>query len=271
MQELFKNSPRIENALYVFLIILCVFFGLKGLYTLKEYKFIGSGTTATNVISVSGTGEVSAVPDVASINFTVSRDAKSTEEAQTAITEITTKAIAYLKGEGVAEKDIKTENYNAYPKYEWRNNDIMTKCIAGGPCPPSGQNVIVSYSASQTITVKVREVGNAGKIITGLGALGVTDLSGPNFMIDKDEDLKTEARSKAIADAKQKAEKLSKELGVSLIRIVNFSDNSGGYPMPMYSKAMMGDSRAESAPAAAPLPAGENKYTSNVTITYEIR
>jgi uncharacterized protein YggE len=251
--------------------ILCIFFGIKAFSALKEMQFIGSGTTATNILQVSGTGDVSAVPDIAEISFTVSHDATTMATAQKTVTDNATKAINYLKAQGIADKDIKTENYDAYPKYQWQDSQIMRPCIAGGVCPPSGQNVLTGYSASESITIKVRNVDNAGAIVTGLGAQGVTDISGPNFTIDNDEVLKTEARSKAIADAKTKADELARELGVTLIRIVNFSDNNGGgYPVPMYAKASI-DSVGSSAPTPAPLPTGENKYTSNVTITYEIR
>ncbi len=137
-------------------------------------------------------------------------------------------------------------------------------------CPPNGSNVLVGYSVSETISVKVRKTDQAGAIVTGLGALGVTDISGPNFTIDNDDAIKAEARSKAITNAKEKAAELSKELGVKLVRIVNFSEN-GNNPYPMYSKAMDMMAIGGAAPEAAPLPTGENKYTSNVTITYEIR
>jgi uncharacterized protein YggE len=75
----------------------------------------------------------------------------------------------------------------------------------------------------------------------------------------------------AIDEAKEKAKVLSKDLGVSLVRIVNFSEN-GNIPM-MYGKGMMATDSVASAPVAPSpeLPTGENKITSNVTITYEIR
>jgi uncharacterized protein YggE len=96
-------------------------------------------------------------------------------------------------------------------------------------------------------------------------------MSGPNFTIDKEDVLKEQARKMAIDEAKEKAEKLSKDLGVKLVRIVSFSENNGGYGMPMYyDKEMSAVSSAGRAPAPE-LPTGENKIISNVTITYEIR
>jgi uncharacterized protein YggE len=269
MQLFGEFTPRVARALIVFFAVLSLFLIIKGVQALKEYRFVGSGTTATNTITVSGEGEAFTVPDIASISFTITKEAKTMEEAQKPVTDIANKALAYLKAQGIAEKDIKTENYNAYPRYEWQQKTIY--CITA-PCPqPEGKNVLIGYSATETISVKVRKVDQAGALVTGLGALGISDVSGPNFTIDNDDAIKAEARSEAIDNAKAKAQELSKQLGVKLVRIVNFSEN-GNNPYPMYSKAM--DTMAVGgavAPEAAPLPTGENKYSSNVSITYEIR
>ena len=83
-----------------------------------------------------------------------------------------------------------------------------------------------------------------------------------------------QARDEAIADAKQKAEMLAKQLGVRLVRVVSYND-SGNYPQPMYARDMaygMGGAENQSTKAVAPsISIGENKVTSNVSITYEIR
>ncbi len=271
MQLFGEYTGKVGRSLAVLFAILSIFLVIKGVQALKEYKFVGSGLGATNTVSVSGKGEAFAVPDIALITFTTTKDAQTMEAAQKTVTDTTKKALDYLKSQGIAEKDIKTENYNAYPRYEWQKSTIM--CVAY-PCPqPEGKNVLVGYSATQTISVKVRDTEKAGTLVTGLGGLGVINVDGPNFTVDDEDQVQAEARAKAIADAKEKAEQLSKQLGVKLVRIVSFSDN-GNAPYPMYmsakvDSAIMGYGGA--APEAASLPKGENKYTSNVTITYEIR
>ena len=138
------------------------------------------------------------------------------------------------------------------------------------PCPTRDPKII-GYTATQSITVKIRAVDTASDVRTGLASIGVTDISGPTFSIDNQDSLNDQARSKAIIDAKSKAEVLAKELGVKLGKVVSFSENgSNAYPVMYESKAMM--SSSGSAPVPAPvLPKGENKITSNVSITYEIR
>jgi uncharacterized protein YggE len=133
-----------------------------------------------------------------------------------------------------------------------------------------GNQVISGYTASESITVKVRAVDSASKIMQDLGIAGVSDLSGPNFAIDNEDGLKAEARKKAIDDARAQAVVLAKDLGVRLGRVSSFNESGGGYPMYYAKDAMMGIS-AVSAPAPAELPKGENTISSDVTITYEIR
>ncbi|OGI62561.1 hypothetical protein A2818_02400 [Candidatus Nomurabacteria bacterium RIFCSPHIGHO2_01_FULL_40_12] len=264
--EYLKNLYRIILA---FLVILSLFFGVKFLSELRSLEMMGS--SEANVITLSGHGEVQAVPDIANVYFTISKDAKTVKEAQEAVAKIEKAALDFLKEKGVADKDIKTENASFYPKYEYRyDTKIMMPCNEYG-CPSrGGNNVIVGYTASESVTVKVRNTDDAGVIMQGLGTVGVSNLSGPNFAIDDEDALKAEARKKAIDDARAKAKVLAKDLGVKLGRISNFSE-SGNYPMPMYygKATMFADSGEESAPAE--IPKGENTISSDVTITYEIR
>ncbi len=135
-----------------------------------------------------------------------------------------------------------------------------------------GERILKGYIVDQSVSVKVRNVDVAGKLLTGVGERGASNVSGLNFTVDNNEELQKEARAKAIADAKEKAEELRKELGVSLVRVVSYGE-SGNWPVPYYSKLGMGgamDVRSESA-ASPEIPTGENKIISNVSITYEIR
>ncbi len=233
-----------------------------------------------NTISFSGHGEVKAVPDIANVYFTISKDAKTVKEAQALVAGIEKKSLNLLKADNVSDKDIQTADASFYPKYEYNQAVCPPIPMGAGTagvtvnpsspyyCPPSKQ-VIVGYTASESITVKVRNTDDVGKIMQGLGTLGVSDLSGPNFSIDNEDTVKAQARKKAIDDAKAKAEVLAKDLGIRLGKITSFSE-SGNYPMPMYAKTLSMDS-ASGASAPASIPAGENTITSDVTITYEIR
>ncbi|MEK7089131.1 MAG: SIMPL domain-containing protein [Patescibacteria group bacterium] len=232
----------------------------------------GNENKQENIISFSGHGEVAAIPDIANVYFTISKESKTVKEAQTLVAQIEKKSLYFLKENNVLEKDIKTTNASFSPKYEYRYDDkqIMMPCTLQYGCPPNtGRNAIVGYTASESITIKVRNTDDVGKIMQGLGSLGVSDLSGPNFAIDNQDGLKAEARKKAIDDAKEKAKVLAKDLGIRLGKITSFNE-SGNYPVPIYTKTMMMNS-ATGGSTSAQVPKGENTITSDVTITYEIK
>lgn len=268
MDTLNESKKYLVLTASILLVILSALFLVRFFSEVRTFGMAGS--REVSVITLSGHGEVQAVPDIANVYFTIVKDAKTAKNAQEEVAKIEAGALSFLKNNGILEKDIKTENASFYPKYEWRYISSDTPCNEYGCPKPGTQNVIVGYTGSESIGVKVRNTDEVGKIMQGLSDLGVSNMSGPNFSIDNEEVLQAEARQKAILDAKTKAEVLAKDLGVKLGKIVDF--NEGGYypgPMMYSTKAMEADMMASSAPAQ--IPKGENTISSDVTITYEIR
>ncbi len=245
---------------------LALFLLIASVGELKGLRFIGSGVAATNSISVSGDGEVFAVPDTATFSVTIQEEAKEVKDAQDVATKKGNDIIAYLKKEGIDEKDIQTTDYSVYPQY-----DYINAACSGGYCPP-GKQTLRGFQVSQTLTVKVRDTKKAGDLLSGVGSRGASSVSGLSFTIDDQDALEAEARDKAIAKAKAKAEVLAESLGVRIVRVVGFSEN-GSYPMPYAYGRGGGDvmMAMESKAAAPEIPVGQNKIISNVTVTYEIR
>ncbi|MFA5791693.1 MAG: SIMPL domain-containing protein [Candidatus Paceibacterota bacterium] len=267
METLNKEKSILMKAGFVLLVILCVYFGTKIFTEIKGYNFIGGGATASNTISFDGKGEVSAAPDLATVNFTIRDDQKELKNAQDKVTAKEKAVLAFLEDQKIAKKDIKTENYSSYPKYDY---GIPCYGGMGMPCRQDAPK-IVGYEVSEYISVKVRDLTKVGEIIKGIGVLGISEINGPNFSIENEDQFKEQARKMAIEEAKDKAKALSRDLGVRLVRIVNFSEN-GNYLMPMYAKGLgMMDSAISASSPSPELPTGENKITSNVIITYEIR
>jgi hypothetical protein len=262
--ETLLNNKRITCAVFVLLIIISLFTVARFVNEVKSSKYVGRGNQPANTITVSGEGEELAVSDIASLSINLNKEGKTSKEAQDLLNESITKTLAYLKDQKIEDKDIKSEYGGINPKYSYEK----IACFAY-PCPPSDPK-IVGYTATQSITIKIRAVDTASEVRTGLAGIGITDISGPTFSIDDEDAIKDKARSKAITDAKEKAKVLAGELGVKLGKVVTFSENTGGYPM-MYSAKAMGGAEASLDSRAPVLPKGENKITSNVSITYEIR
>jgi uncharacterized protein YggE len=233
--------------------------------TIGAFGEIGQPMPAMNMITVSGSGSVMAPPDIAHITFSVQNTAPTVAEAQAVTTKQGNDAIDYVKGQGIAEKDIKTLSYNITPQYSY-----PTPCPRGSLCPEYYDSTpkIIGYQVAQTVQITVRDLDKVSPLLAGLGEQNVQNVYGPDFALDDPASVKNEARAEAIGDAKKQAKELAKELGVRLVRIMNFSESN--YPIS-YSVFGKGASDFSEAVPAPNVPAGENEYNSNVTITYEIR
>ena len=246
------------------LALLCVSFaaitfGMSNLDSIKH----PNGQIAS--ISVTGDGEVTAKPDIATVSFTVRESAKTVPEAQKlaeAKIVLGTKALAAL---GVKDTDIKTLSYTVNPKYE---SQMVSYCT-GHTCPPA-KTAIIGYEVSQLITVKIRKVDQAGEVLGALGKVNITEINGPDFTVDDMDKAQADAKALAIKKAQEKAEATAKALGVSLGAIMQFSDDNGGYYPTMYATKAMG-AGMEASRDTVSLPQGESVIKSRVTITYTLK
>lgn len=258
MQTFIEKNQKL---VLIISILLGLFLLASTIKVMRESRFVGSGLNATNTISVSGKGEVERSPDTAKISFSVRVEKKVLKEAQD---EVSTKIDTIKKdllAIGIEEKYIKTDSYTSYPQYDY------SRCY-GNICPPTTQT-LRGYEVSHSITVSVKDLDKVDAVLGVIGKIGVTDISGPNFGFEDDKMIAREARDLAIADAKAEADKLTKSLGVKIVRIVSFSESGSGYPVPMYARDMSVGAKAESTDPV--IPVGVQKVESNVTIVYEIR
>lgn len=273
----FANDPKVRWGVVAVLFLLAAFLLVITISSLKEFRYIGGGVPVTNTITVQGEGEVFAVPDTATFTFSVVEERETVELAQEVATNKMNDIVKFLEDGGIDEKDVRTIGYNVYPKYEWQRGGataLPAGGYAGAYYPPDGKQVIVGYEVSQTVQVKVRDTESAGKLISGVGSMGASNISGLAFTIDDEDALQAEARRKAIDDARAKARQLAADLDVRLIRVVSFGEN-GYYPYAnrTYLAEGLGGATDAAIPAMekAVLPLGENRIVSNVSVTYEIR
>ena len=260
LDEVFSNGG-VRIALIGVFAILALFLLVETMSVAKNFD--RSSTPATDTITVQGVGQAVLPPDVARISFTVQNTAASVALAQAATTKQANAALDFVKGQGIATKDVKTLSYNITPQYSY-----PAPCTGGMICPLyTGTQKITGYQVSETMEVAVHDLAAVGALLSGLGSLGVQNVYGPSFALDDPTAGYTAARADAIAKAKAQAALLGDQLGVHLGKIVNFSESSGGYPAPMYNVGMM-STKAEATPS---VPVGENTYNASVSITYEIR
>lgn len=265
-------NPKTNQALQIFLNAATGFLALVivilAIGTVSMYRRSASIDSYRDTIEVQGIGKIQAVPDVARITFGHREENKDLKVAQENLETKINTAILSLKDSGIEEKDIKQQGYNAYPRYEYNPNCKGINCF-------DGNRQLVAYEVSQSIQVTVRDIDKAGEILAILGQSGATELSGPYFEIEDPSTYQQEARDLAIKDARNEAKVVAKSLGVRLGKMVDFYENSYGYPMPYMSA---GNARSEMAAPQQDLaikqvsvPVGEDEIQIQVTLVFKIK
>ena len=271
-------SEKIKDYLGLAIIFALALFALSVVSYVKTYsKSIEPGSYRS--FSVAGEGKVVAIPDIAEISFTViTEGGTNLAELQNENTKKINDAIKFVKSAGVENKDIKTQNYNVSPRYQYYDCRPMPVPLGSGTagiaypepqsCPPPE---IIGYTINQSVSVKIRDQEKIGTILSGVVENGANSVYGPSFTIDDPTKIENEARAKAIKNAKTKADAIADAGGFRLGRILSISEG-GGYPSYYYKLAetAVADGHGGDLPAPIIEP-GSQDVIINVTITYEIR
>jgi len=247
-----KENPIFAVLLAVLLATLIVSLIFLARNLSKQHYYIGKNTDLQRTISINGEGKVTAVPDIALVSLGLSTEKKTVSEAQAENSKTMNSLIEKLKALDIAKEDIKTTNYNIYPAYDWTD----------------GKQVLRGYTASQDVQVKIRQTDKVEQVLKIAGDLNLNQIGGLSFSIDEPEKYREEARQKALANAKSKAQTLSDVMGVKLGKIVSFNE-SEGYQEPIYSSYAKVEGMGGAAPAPA-VEAGSQEVIIYATIMYEL-
>ena len=204
-------------------------------------------------IQVTGRGEVMAAPDIATLRLGIMAEAATVAEAQSEATETMSMVMTALIDNGVAEKDIQTQYFSIRQVTKW---DRETE-----------EEVVIGYQVTNKVTAKIRDIDKAGAIIDAVAEAGgdLTRIDGISFSVDDPLAYYEEARQKAMADAKAKAEQLAELAGVTLGKLTYISE---GVSYPIYPR----DYSYEMAAAApeTPISPGEIEISLTVQVVYAI-
>lgn len=210
-------------------------------------------------ITVVGTGEASAKPDIAMTGLSVLRTAETAREALDAANAAMAEVVAAMKALGIEARDLQTSGFQINPQYRYENR------ADGTQLPP----VLIGYEVRNTLQVRIRDIAAIGGILDKAVTLGVNQGGDISFGNDDPSALRTEAHKDAVADARATAETLAEAAGVSLGRVVSIStaeEVSPPMPAPMVRMAMAAPEMDKS----VPIEAGENTVTATVRIVFEI-
>lgn len=208
-------------------------------------------TTYTPGLTVTGTGTVEAEPELAYVTMGV--DLKGDHPGDV-VSEASTRMAAVLeavKTAGVAEKDIRTVGYNLWVEQRYD--------------PQTGQPTgVVEYHIVHTVRLTVRDLGKVGALLAAAVEAGANTINEVTYSVADPEALVAQARQKAIADARKKAQEMATALDLSLGKVVSVSESGGWVPGPVYREAVGGGG------AAVPLPAGSFSVSVSVVVVYEL-
>ncbi len=212
-------------------------------------------TNKQSLFTVSGTAEVTAVPDTATVSLGVNKTSPTVEAGKEEVNKIINQVTNDLKNLGVDDKDIKTTNYSVNPNYDYSQ----------------GAQKINGYSINANLQVKLKSVEKANNAIDIATKDGATNVGGVQFVIDDEKqiELENQARKEAIKKAKTKAASIARDAGIRLGRIVDVQENGSGNQPPIMYDRMSADQKSFAPSEPTQLNPGENKVTSTVSLSYE--
>jgi uncharacterized protein YggE len=216
----------------------------------------GSGKSKrgdAGTIVVSGTGRVSVVPDVADIRLGVAVTKPKVDAARAEAATTMDAILAALDAAGVARRDVRTTLLSIQPRFEYREGK-----------PPK----LTGYELTNLVEATIRDLGKLGDVVDGALGAGATNMDGPTFRVADPAPAEREARQRAMADARSRADVLA---GAGGLAIEGVSDIVEGGAMPPPRPFGKADRMMLAAEAATPVEAGALDVVVTVTVTYRAR
>jgi len=202
-------------------------------------------------LDISATGDVTRVPDIARIGAGVVTSAPTASAAMEQNARQMAAVRAALKRAGIADRDIQTASLSLSPEYRQETN---------GAAPQ-----ITGYSASNEVIVTFRDIAASGRILDALVSQGANQINGPSLSVEHPEPAFGEARVKALATARARADLYARAAGKHVVRIVSIAEGGTSVPgpRPMYRMAAASQ-------AATSIDPGTQTLTVNLNVTFEL-
>ncbi len=209
--------------------------------------------TVTRTISVSGNGQAYTAPDKAMISIGVQTRDKDAGKAVDNNTAAMNKILAALKAQGIADKDLQTQNFSINPQYEYDSSGNPTGAV--------------SFIVDNTLVATVRNLPKLGATLSSAVSAGANNIYGISFGVQDPSALQATARDLAVADARARAEALAKAAGVTLGEVISISESLNvNNPVPVYARDM-----AQAVGGDVPVATGEQSVSVDVSVTFAIQ
>lgn len=208
-----------------------------------------------SVLTVTGDAVVTLPADMAVVTLGVRETATDVREAQSTVNEKIAAVRTALTALGIENADISTDSLYIYANYDYSSDD----------------NRIVSYTATNTLRVTVRDVNSAGTAIDAAFGAGANTLENVYFGASDDSDAQDQAYQEAVAAAMHKAEVIAAAAGMQLDTIVSISESQAynSYDTGNYVRATAAVAEAADG-APTDIQASGVLVNASVTITYRL-
>ncbi len=243
---------NLSAAIVVFFVLLFAFVKLVGPIPLSLNSVV---TNKTDTFTVTGEGKAVAIPDIAVVNVGVQTQGLTANAVQQEMNTKMNKVIEAVKKLGIDANDIQTTNYSITPTYDY---SLPTQRITG-------------YQANTNLTIKVRVMDRANAVVDAATANGANNVGGVTFDVSDKTKVENEARSKAVTEAKNKAQAAAQAAGFTLGRVINYSEDDGGTPRPMMQIPLAGGGPVTDQKSTTQVEPGSSEITVDVSLSYEIR
>lgn len=213
-----------------------------------------------NQVSVSGQGKVSYQADMAVITLGTQVDKVDTSEnALRQLNDVMNRVVPAVKALGIVEKDIQTQSYSLYAQYDYIDN---VSNVSG-------------YNANQQIVITARGIDQnkdlVSKVVAEAAKAGANQVNSIVFSTSKLDELKQQARLKAISDARQKSGAMAQAAGVRLGKIASWYENTVQSP-DISTGSYYGGYGAGGEGAGSPqVPVGSQDIIIEVNVSYHIK
>ena len=226
---------------------------MSGAASAQPTAAIAQSITGTR-LDVSATGEATRVPDIAIVNAGVVTRAASARAALEQNAARMERVRNALRRAGIADRDIQTSNISLNPEYRYIENRAPQ---------------LTGYTASNQVSVRFRDIAKTGDILDALVAEGANQINGPSLTIDEPEGALNEARTKALAAGRARAELYARALNMRVVRLLSVSESArGDFPRPM-EVMMAADARG--AAASTKIDTGEQKLSVTLGMVFELQ
>ena len=207
-------------------------------------------------VSVSGSGEVAAEPDLAQVTLGVEARRPTMAEARAEVAKTVDRVLALTRDLRIDPKLVNATRVQVQPEYSWNEKDR--------------KRVLLGYIVSRQVQVELRDLEQLGPLLERAVDAGVNQVNDPVLDSSKRKSLEREAMTKAVEDARLNAETLARAAGAKLGPVRTLNGSSSGPPMPVYRRGPMVMADAAAAPPAETYEPGEMKFSAVVNVEYDL-